>query len=67
MHLGVIYLLLFYVRSSIDVVGFEVLTAMVHYATSRKVAGSIPDEIIGFFSVDLTLPVALCPWCRLSL
>jgi hypothetical protein len=21
-----------------------------HYATSRKVAGSIPDEIIGFFN-----------------
>jgi hypothetical protein len=21
-----------------------------HYATSRKVAGSIPDEVIGFFS-----------------
>jgi hypothetical protein len=21
-----------------------------HYATSRKVAGSIPDEVIGFFN-----------------
>jgi hypothetical protein len=24
---------------------------MGHYATSRKVAGSIPDEFIGFFSL----------------
>jgi hypothetical protein len=36
-------------------------------ATSRKVAGSIPDEVIGLFSVDLILPVALWPWYRLSL
>jgi hypothetical protein len=49
MQLGVIFLLLFYLRNGIDVVGFEVLTAVVHYATSRKVAGSIPDEVIGFF------------------
>jgi hypothetical protein len=30
-------------------------------ATSRKVAGSIPDEAIGFFSVDVILPAALGP------
>jgi hypothetical protein len=29
------------------------------YATSRKVAGSIPDEVIEFFSIDLILPVSL--------
>jgi hypothetical protein len=29
------------------------------YATSRKVADSSPDEVIGFFSVDLILPAAL--------
>jgi hypothetical protein len=29
--------------------------------TSRKVAGSILDEAIGFFSVDLILPAALGP------
>jgi hypothetical protein len=28
-----------------------------HYATSRKVAGSSPDEV-NFFSVDLILPAA---------
>jgi hypothetical protein len=33
---------------------------MRHYATSRKVAGSIPCEVIGF-STDLILPVALGP------
>jgi hypothetical protein len=27
-----------------------------HYATSRKVAGSIPDEVIGFLSIHLILP-----------
>jgi hypothetical protein len=27
-----------------------------HYATSWKVAGSNPDEVIGFLSIDLILP-----------
>jgi hypothetical protein len=32
-----------------------------HYATNRKVTGSIPDEVIGFFQA------VLWPWGRLSL
>jgi hypothetical protein len=30
-------------------------------STSRKAAGSFPDEVIGFFSTDLILPSALGP------
>jgi hypothetical protein len=37
-----------------------------HYATSRKVAGFIPDGVIEFF-IDVILLVALLPWDRLSL
>jgi hypothetical protein len=32
-----------------------------HFATSRKVVGSTPDEVNEFFSIYLILPVALGP------
>jgi hypothetical protein len=37
-----------------------------HYAKSRKVACSIPIEVIGFFSIDLFFPASLWVWNRLS-
>ena len=35
--------------------------------TNRNVAGSIPDGVIGIFHWYKILPIALWPWCRLSL
>jgi hypothetical protein len=37
-----------------------------HYATSQKVRGSIPAEVIGF-SIVLILLATLWPWGRLGL
>jgi hypothetical protein len=39
-----------------------VVNLLRHYATSRKVAGTIPDEVTGTFSIDLILAAALWPW-----
>ena len=36
-------------------------------ATNRKVAGSIPDGVIGVFLCHKILPIALWPWSRRSL
>jgi hypothetical protein len=39
--------------------GTRLRSWLIHYAVSQKVAGSIPDEVMEYFSVDLILPVAL--------
>jgi len=35
--------------------------------TNRKLAGSIPDGVIGEFFIEIILPIALWPWDRLNL
>jgi hypothetical protein len=39
--------------------GHSVAWRLSHYATSRKVAGSRPDEVNEFFPIYLSLPAAL--------
>jgi hypothetical protein len=39
---------------------------LIHYATSRKVAGSTPDRSLDFL-INLTFPAPLWPCARLSL
>ena len=36
-------------------------------ATNRKVAGSIPDTVIGIFHRHKILPIAIWPWGQFSL
>jgi hypothetical protein len=35
---------------------------LTHNITSRKVTGSIPDEVTGFFLIYLIFPAAQWPW-----
>jgi hypothetical protein len=39
------------VFSTLTLVSIKYMFAMEDYTTSRKVAGSIPDEVIGFFNL----------------
>jgi len=48
--------------------GFSYNSVQLHVCcvTNRKVAGSIPAGVTGFF-IHIILPIALWPWVRLSL
>jgi hypothetical protein len=48
-------------REQLNYLGHAVAQWLRHYATNRKVAGSIPDGVIGFF-IDIIHPTALWPW-----
>jgi len=50
-----------------NVVGTAVVQWLMCCATNRKVAGSIPDSVIGIFHWHKILPIALWLWGRLSL
>ena len=58
-------------RNFIDVLKQSRGTAVAQWlrccATNRKVAGSIPDGVIGIFHWHKILPIALWRWSRLSL
>jgi hypothetical protein len=42
--------------------GHAVAQWLRHCATNRKVAGSIPDSVIGNVFIDIILPAALWTW-----
>jgi hypothetical protein len=43
----------------LSTVFWHAISCRLHYATSRKASGSIPDEFMGFFLIDLILPASL--------
>jgi ABC-type uncharacterized transport system permease subunit len=51
--------LVWWILSNIS--GYAVVYWLRHYATSRKVAGSTPDEVIQFFSMYLIVSAAIGP------
>jgi hypothetical protein len=63
---SILWVLIIYIYWYVNCVGTR-YSWLRHYVTSRKIVGSIPDEVNGFFQLTYSFQLQLWPWGRLSL